>query len=231
MTQRERLRRDVEALTAEGKISAIVLGILPVGLGLIMYTINPDYMEVLFDETIGNFMLGRVDPARAGRLLLDEEDDRGRHLMDAAGHSPSLASAPRSPSSCSCMLSQAEEKAVVRSSLRQLEGYEVETSATRSCSRRSRERAVAPLVQRPHRARQALHAAGLRRRRSARSSPRRARATRRRRPVPRHPGDHHRGWPRSRPTWPGLLAGRRHRAAAARRPRRCWCSSSGPTRS
>src|SRR3546814_11310207 len=33
MTERERLRRDVAALTAEGKISAIVLGILPIGLG------------------------------------------------------------------------------------------------------------------------------------------------------------------------------------------------------
>ena len=31
MTERERLRRDVNALTAEGKISAIVLGLLPVG--------------------------------------------------------------------------------------------------------------------------------------------------------------------------------------------------------
>ena len=35
MTERERLRRDVDALTAEGKISAIVLGILPVGLGAV----------------------------------------------------------------------------------------------------------------------------------------------------------------------------------------------------
>ena len=33
MIDRERLRRDVAALTAEGKISAIVLGFLPVGLG------------------------------------------------------------------------------------------------------------------------------------------------------------------------------------------------------
>ena len=31
MTQRERLRRDISALTAEGRISAIVLAILPVG--------------------------------------------------------------------------------------------------------------------------------------------------------------------------------------------------------
>jgi tight adherence protein B len=58
MVQRERLRRDVSSLTAEGKISAIVLGLLPVGLGGAMYTINPEYMQVLFDESMGQIMLG-----------------------------------------------------------------------------------------------------------------------------------------------------------------------------
>ena len=57
MTERERLRRDVNALTAEGKISAIVLGLLPVGLGLFIYTANPGYMDPLFDETVGKVML------------------------------------------------------------------------------------------------------------------------------------------------------------------------------
>ena len=58
MTQRERLRRDVAALTAEGKISAIVLGLLPIGLGIAMYLMNPDYISTLFDTTLGNFLLG-----------------------------------------------------------------------------------------------------------------------------------------------------------------------------
>jgi tight adherence protein B len=58
MVARERLRRDVAALTAEGKISALVLGILPVGLAGVMYVVNPDYINVLFEERIGNFMLG-----------------------------------------------------------------------------------------------------------------------------------------------------------------------------
>lgn len=57
MTERERLRRDVNALTAEGKISAIVLGILPVGLGLFIYSSNPGYMDPLFDKTVGKIML------------------------------------------------------------------------------------------------------------------------------------------------------------------------------
>ena len=57
MLQRERLRRDVRALTAEGRISAIVLAILPLMLGVAMYIINPDYIRVLFDTTAGNLMI------------------------------------------------------------------------------------------------------------------------------------------------------------------------------
>ena len=58
MTHRERLRREVAALTAEGKISAIVLGILPPGLGGFMALSNPGYMHGLFDHTLGQIMLG-----------------------------------------------------------------------------------------------------------------------------------------------------------------------------
>ena len=65
MTERERLRRDVNALTAEGKISAIVLGILPVGLGGFIYSANPEYMDPLFDRTVGKIML-----VVAGLLML-----------------------------------------------------------------------------------------------------------------------------------------------------------------
>jgi tight adherence protein B len=56
MTARQRLRGEVAALTAEGKISAIVLGILPVGLGAVLFVINPEYMRVLFDDTLGQIM-------------------------------------------------------------------------------------------------------------------------------------------------------------------------------
>jgi tight adherence protein B len=58
MISRERLRRDVASLTAEGKISAIVIGGLPVGLGMIMYVINPKYMAPLFSTPTGQGMLG-----------------------------------------------------------------------------------------------------------------------------------------------------------------------------
>jgi len=58
MIARERLRRDIRALTAEGRVSALVLGFLPVGLGLAIWVLNPEYVGRLFDTTIGNIMLG-----------------------------------------------------------------------------------------------------------------------------------------------------------------------------
>ncbi|MGE3620159.1 MAG: type II secretion system F family protein, partial [Acidimicrobiia bacterium] len=57
MTERERLRRDVKALTAEGRMSAIVLGIMPPALGFFIYTLNPEYMDPLFDTTLGQLLL------------------------------------------------------------------------------------------------------------------------------------------------------------------------------
>ena len=58
MTQRERLRRDVQSLTAEGRMSAYVLGGLPIGLGIVLYFINPEYIGRLFEHTMGQIMLG-----------------------------------------------------------------------------------------------------------------------------------------------------------------------------
>ena len=58
MTQRERLRRDVATLTAEGRMSAIVLGLLPPALGLVMWVINPTYMSTLLSPGLGYILLG-----------------------------------------------------------------------------------------------------------------------------------------------------------------------------
>ena len=57
MIQRGRLRRDVKSLTAEGKISAIVIGILPPGLGATMWVINPKYVRPLITEGLGQALL------------------------------------------------------------------------------------------------------------------------------------------------------------------------------
>jgi tight adherence protein B len=53
MTQRARMHGEVKALTAEGRISAIIMGLLPVGLGLFMFTAAPDYIGALFSSMVG----------------------------------------------------------------------------------------------------------------------------------------------------------------------------------
>lgn len=58
MVHRERLRRDIAALTAEGKMSAMILGLLPIGLGAFMWLSNPEYMSPLGSTTLGHVLLG-----------------------------------------------------------------------------------------------------------------------------------------------------------------------------
>ena len=58
MIARERMRREVRSLTAEGRISAVILGILPVALGGVMYAVNPEYIQTLFHHRSGHIMLG-----------------------------------------------------------------------------------------------------------------------------------------------------------------------------
>ena len=53
MTQRERLRLEIKALTAEGRFSGWILGLFPVVFAGVLYLIQPDYMGVLFQETMG----------------------------------------------------------------------------------------------------------------------------------------------------------------------------------
>ncbi|MDE0801998.1 MAG: type II secretion system F family protein [Acidimicrobiales bacterium] len=55
---RNRLRRQISALTAEGRMSGLVLGILPIAMGLLLYASNPDYLDPLFTSTGGLVILG-----------------------------------------------------------------------------------------------------------------------------------------------------------------------------
>jgi tight adherence protein B len=67
MIERSRLRGEVKALTAEGRISGIIMGLLPVGLGLFMFTASPDYIDDLFSSVTGWAMVvGSVVMAVAG---------------------------------------------------------------------------------------------------------------------------------------------------------------------
>ena len=58
MLQRNRLRREVKALTAEGRISAIVLGAMPLGLFAFLFATNRQYLDPLITETVGRVAIG-----------------------------------------------------------------------------------------------------------------------------------------------------------------------------
>jgi tight adherence protein B len=57
MREREYLRRQVKTLSAEGKLSAYILGALPMGMFLYMLTANRDYVSVLYTSPLGWAML------------------------------------------------------------------------------------------------------------------------------------------------------------------------------
>lgn len=67
MVARERLRQEVKTLTAEGRISAVVLAVLPIGIGITIYILNPEYLEPLLGRTSGQLMiLGAIGVGVAG---------------------------------------------------------------------------------------------------------------------------------------------------------------------
>lgn len=58
MRARNRLKGEIRALTAEGRISAIVLGALPFLLFIFLWFTNQDYLEPLITNTFGQIALG-----------------------------------------------------------------------------------------------------------------------------------------------------------------------------
>ena len=55
---RNNIRRQVQALSAEGRMSAVVLIALPIVLAIAISVVNPGYLDVLFDRPVGRVLLG-----------------------------------------------------------------------------------------------------------------------------------------------------------------------------
>jgi tight adherence protein B len=66
MVQRERLRRDVAALTAEGRVSAYMLAAMPPILTGVMYLMNKEYVTTLFTDGLG---IGMVIAASVSMVI------------------------------------------------------------------------------------------------------------------------------------------------------------------
>lgn len=71
MQERERLRREVKTLTAEGRIGAIILSILPLAIGLFVYSVNPSYIKPMWESIVGKvFLFGSAGLMGVGILWL-----------------------------------------------------------------------------------------------------------------------------------------------------------------
>jgi len=55
--ERVRIKGEIRTLTAQGKISGVIIGILPIILAAVMYIISPDYLMPLISERMGLGML------------------------------------------------------------------------------------------------------------------------------------------------------------------------------
>lgn len=58
MRERERIRGEISTLTAQQKMTGVVIGGLPVFMFLIFMVMNPAYMSLLFTETAGKVIIG-----------------------------------------------------------------------------------------------------------------------------------------------------------------------------
>lgn len=66
LRERAQMRRQVRVLTAEGRLSAWVLTLLPLSIGLYMFITNPDYIGLLVTTKLGLIMLATA----AGLLVV-----------------------------------------------------------------------------------------------------------------------------------------------------------------
>jgi tight adherence protein B len=55
--ERFKLRGRIRAISAHGRMTGIALTCIPLGVGVIMFYVNPDYAKFFFTDDVGNIML------------------------------------------------------------------------------------------------------------------------------------------------------------------------------
>ncbi|MEW6771811.1 MAG: type II secretion system F family protein [Bacillota bacterium] len=68
--ERVRIKGEIKTLTAQGRISGMIIGLLPVGLALLLYFINPAYLTALFETAAGRTMVVVAVAAEIVGLLI-----------------------------------------------------------------------------------------------------------------------------------------------------------------
>jgi len=56
--ERDKVKRQIKILTAEGRLSAMILALLPIFLALLLFILNPSYMAILVQTVLGLAMIG-----------------------------------------------------------------------------------------------------------------------------------------------------------------------------
>jgi tight adherence protein B len=66
-----KLRRQVRVHTAQGRLTGWILSLLPLGLGFLMYLMNPEYVRLLWTRPLGlKLLYGAAAATAIGALII-----------------------------------------------------------------------------------------------------------------------------------------------------------------
>ena len=68
--ERVRIRGEIKTLTAQGRASGLVIGLLPIVMGGIIYLLNPEYIRTLFVVPLGRMLLAGAAVSQVIGILL-----------------------------------------------------------------------------------------------------------------------------------------------------------------
>ena len=68
--ERVRIRGEIKTMTAQGRVSGLIVGLLPIVMGCVIYLLNPEYIRPLFMHPIGRLMLGVAAVSQVIGILL-----------------------------------------------------------------------------------------------------------------------------------------------------------------